>query len=214
MKKVLMIAVMWLPVVAMAQNDWEVPDKVETTTTSTTGTTTAAAIPNPDAKYLTGAVPVKDGKVVFEQTINAPGKSADQIYDILLDLVERMARGGNQSEQSRVVIQDKEKHQIVADFYKWLVFTNKALVLDRTHLRFYLIINCEDGKATAEMTRISYLYEEERDPQRYTAEEWITDEECMNKEHTKLFRMNGKFRRKTIDRKDFIFNKLEEELNK
>lgn len=214
MKKVLMIAVMWLPVVAMAQNDWEVPDKVETTTTSTTGTTTAAAIPNPDAKYLTGAVPVKDGKVVFEQTINAPGKSADQIYDILLDLVERMARGGNQSEQSRVVIQDKEKHQIVADFYEWLVFTNKALVLDRTHLRFYLIINCEDGKATAEMTRISYLYEEERDPQRYTAEEWITDEECMNKEHTKLFRMNGKFRRKTIDRKDFIFNKLEEELNK
>ena len=214
MKKVLMIAVMWLPVAAMAQNDWEVPDKVETTTTSTTGTTTAAAIPNPDAKYLTGAVPVKDGKVVFEQTINAPGKSADQIYDILLDLVERMARGGNQSEQSRVVIQDKEKHQIVADFYEWLVFTNKALVLDRTHLRFYLIINCEDGKATAEMTRISYLYEEERDPQRYTAEEWITDEECMNKEHTKLFRMNGKFRRKTIDRKDFIFNKLEEELNK
>ena len=214
MKKVLMIAVMWLPVVAMAQNDWEVPDKVETTTTSTTGTTTAAAIPNPDAKYLTGAVPVKDGKVVFEQTINAPGKSADQIYDILLDLVERMARGGNQSEQSRVVIQDKAKHQIVADFYDWLVFTNKALVLDRTHLRFYLIINCEDGKATAEMTRISYLYEEERDPQRYTAEEWITDEECMNKEHTKLFRMNGKFRRKTIDRKDFIFNKLEEELNK
>ena len=209
-----MIAVMWLPVAAMAQNDWEVPDKVETTTTSTTGTTTAAAIPNPDAKYLTGAVPVKDGKVVFEQTINAPGKSADQIYDILLDLVERMARGGNQSEQSRVVIQDKEKHQIVADFYEWLVFTNKALVLDRTHLRFYLIINCEDGKATAEMTRISYLYEEERDPQRYTAEEWITDEECMNKEHTKLFRMNGKFRRKTIDRKDFIFNKLEEELNK
>lgn len=214
MKKVLMIAVMWLPVVAMAQNDWEVPDKVETTTTSTTGTTTAAAIPNPDAKYLTGAVPVKDGKVVFEQTINAPGKSADQIYDILLDLVERMARGGNQSEQSRVVIQNKAKHQIVADFYEWLVFTNKALVLDRTHLRFYLIINCEDGKATAEMTRISYLYEEERDPQRYTAEEWITDEECMNKEHTKLFRMNGKFRRKTIDRKDFIFNKLEEELNK
>lgn len=69
-----MIAVMWLPVVAMAQNDWEVPDKVETTTTSTTGTTTAAAIPNPDAKYLTGAVPVKDGKVVFEQTINAPGR--------------------------------------------------------------------------------------------------------------------------------------------
>ncbi len=213
MKKLLMIAVMWLPVVAMAQNDWEVPDKVETTVTGTEAEA-AAAIPNPDAKYLTGAVPVKDGKVVFEQTFNVPGKSADQIYDILLDLVERMSRGGNQSEQSRVVIHDKEKHQIVADFYEWLVFADKALVLDRTHMRFYLIVNCEDGKATAQMTRISYLYEEQRNPQHYTAEEWITDEACMNKAHTKLFRMNGKFRRKTIDRKDFIFNKFEEELNK
>ena len=207
MKKQIMIALMWLPMVAMAQNDWEIPDQA-------TPTKTEVVKPNPNEKYLTGAVPVKNGKVVFEQTFYAPGKSADQIYDTLLDLVERMTQGGNQSEQSRVVVQDKEKHQIVADFYEWLVFTDKALVLDRTHLRFYMIINCKDGQATAEMTRISYLYEEERDPQRYTAEEWITDEACMNKQHTKLYRMNGKFRRKTIDRKDFIFNKFDEELKK
>ena len=36
----------------------------------------------------------------------------------------------------------------------------------------------------------------------------------MNKEHTKLFRMNGKFRRKTIDRKDYLFGKIEQLLNK
>jgi len=202
MKKLLMPLLMCLPLAAMAQNDWEVP--------SDPVTTTETAKVNPDQKYLAGAVPVVDGKVVFEQTIAAPGKSASQIYDILLNYITRMTQGGNQFDQSRVVVSDAEKHEIVADFLEWLVFTDKALVLDRTRLRYYLIVTCQDGQATAKMTRISYLYEEERDPQNYTAEEWITDKYAMNKKQTKLYRIPGKFRRKTIDRKDFIFSKFEE----
>ena len=31
----------------------------------------------------------------------------------------------------------------------------------------------------------------------------------MNKKNTKLYPRTGKFRRKTIDRKDFLFNKIE-----
>jgi colicin import membrane protein len=42
-----------------------------------------------------------------------------------------------------------------------------------------------------------------------TAEEWITDKEAVNKKNTKLLPISGKFRRKTIDRKDFLFNKFE-----
>lgn len=202
MKKILMPLLMCLPLAAMAQNDWEVP--------SDPVTTTETAKVNPDQKYLAGAVPVVDGKVVFEQTIAAPGKSASQIYDILLNYITRMTQGGNQFDQSRVVVSDAEKHEIVADFLEWLVFTDKALVLDRTRLRYYLIVTCQDGQATAKMTRISYLYEEERDPQNYTAEEWITDKYAMSKKQTKLYRIPGKFRRKTIDRKDFIFSKFEE----
>ena len=66
-----MIALMWLPMVAMAQNDWEIPDQA-------TPTKTEVVKPNPNEKYLTGAVPVKNGKVVFEQTFYAPGKSAEE----------------------------------------------------------------------------------------------------------------------------------------
>ena len=58
------------------------------------------------------------------------------------------------------------------------------------------------------MTRIYYLYEEERNPTTFTAEEWITDRYGLNKKQTKLARVSGKFRRKTIDRKDFLFNKF------
>ena len=59
------------------------------------------------------------------------------------------------------------------------------------------------------MLHIRYLYEEERAPQRLSAEEWITDKEAVNKKNTKLLPLSGKFRRKTIDRKDYLFNKFE-----
>ena len=44
----------------------------------------------------------------------------------------------------------------------------------------------------------------------YRAEDWITDKWGLNKKQTKLARVSGKFRRKTIDRKDYLFEKLGE----
>ena len=40
------------------------------------------------------------------------------------------------------------------------------------------------------------------------AEEWITDEYGLKKNKDKLSRVSGKFRRKTIDRKDYLFGKM------
>ena len=70
-------------------------------------------------------------------------------------------------------------------------------------------VQCENGKANVTMCRIHYLYEENRKPQRLKAEEWITDDLAVNKKNTKLYPVSAKFRRKTIDRKDYIFNKFE-----
>ena len=44
------------------------------------------------------------------------------------------------------------------------------------------------------------------------AEEWITDENALNKKKDNLSKYSGKFRRKTIDRKDNIFETLLEAL--
>ena len=38
----------------------------------------------------------------------------------------------------------------------------------------------------------------------------ITDKEGLNKKQNKLARVSGKFRRETIDRKDYLFNKFAE----
>ena len=185
---------MCLPMAMMAQNTWEMPEQ---------GTSV-----NPDQKYLVGAVPVVDGKVVFQTTIDAPGKSADQIADILRGYLKKMTKEPGQFEQSRIVIDDSVNHEIVGTYQEWLVFKSTALVLDRTRLMYNIIAKCDNGKADISMTRIYYLYEEERDPQTFKAEEWITDEEGLTKNKKKLSRVSGKFRRKTIDRKDYLFNKF------
>ena len=204
MKKILITLLMAMPLLAAAQdNTWE---RIETTPAGST---------NPDAKYLVeNAVPMVDGRVCWKTTINAPGKSAQQVYDILLAQLNKMVNEENQHmERSKVAIQDQATHQLGATFHEWLVFKNTALSLDRTVLNFQLIVECSDGKADVQMTRVSYDYELERDPIHYTAEEWISDKYAVNKKRTKLLKLSAKFRRKTIDRKDFIFNKFTALLN-
>lgn len=161
-----------------------------------------------DPKYLKGAVPEVNGQVVFSKHINVPGKTASQIYDIMLQYMQRLTKTSNQIE-SQISTSDAQKHEIVGIYQEWLVFKNTALSLDRTRLFYALRAQCSDGAVDIEMMRIRYLYEEERTPQRMTAEEWITDKESVNKKNTKLLPMSGKFRRKTIDRKDYLFNKFE-----
>jgi len=203
MKKLMIMLLMAMPVIASAQdNTWE---RVEVT---------PAEKANKDARYLVeNAVPEVDGKVCWTTTIQAPGKSAQQIYDILLEYLEKMTKESNQIKNSAVVVKNTETHQLGAVFHEWLVFKSSALSLDRTQMNFMLKADCADGKADVTMTRITYNYDVERKGLNYTAEEWITDKYCVNKKHTKLYPISGKFRRKTIDRKDFIFNKFNSILN-
>lgn len=203
MKKYLIALLMAMPMIASAQdNTWE---RIEQEPVEKE---------NPDAKYLAnGAVPVVDGYVCWQTTINAPGKSAKQIYDILYKQLDKMVQEPNQIANSAIVLNDTEKMEMGAVFHEWLVFKNSALSLDRTQFNFQLLVKCVDGKADVKMTHITYAYDLERKPQHYKAEEWITDKYAVNKKHTKLYPVSAKFRRKTIDRKDFIFNKFDTLLN-
>ena len=203
MKKIFIAILMAMPRIAAAQdNTWE---RIEQVTEERE---------NPDAKYLAeGAVPVVDGVVCWQTTINAPGKTAKQIYDILYKQVDKMVKEPNQIGNSAIVLNDTENNTLGAIFHEWLVFKNAALALDRTQLNFQLIVKCEDGKADVKMTHITYDYDLERKPQHYKAEEWITDKYSVNKKRTKLYPISAKFRRKTIDRKDFIFSKFDTLLN-
>ncbi|MBR5989193.1 MAG: DUF4468 domain-containing protein [Prevotella sp.] len=201
MKKLFIAMILLLPLTVLAQdNTWE---RIE-----------QEPVENPDAKYLLpGAVPICDGKVCFETTIQAPGKTADQIYHILLKQLTKMTKESNQLKNSLVAIQDSNRYQLGAVFHEWLVFKNSSLSLDQTQFHFRILANCTDGKAEIKISHIYYDYDVDRKPIRYSAEEWITDKFSVNKKRTKLYPISGKFRRKTIDRKDFIFKKLDTILN-
>jgi colicin import membrane protein len=82
--------------------------------------------------------------------------------------------------------------------------------LDRTVFNYTIIANCSDGHLNLTLSRINYAYELDRDNDgmEVNAEEWITDENALNKAKTKLLKYSGKFRRKTIDRKDEIFENI------
>lgn len=203
MKKLFIAILMAMPLIASAQdNTWERIEQAQ------------VVKENPDAKYLVdGAVPVVDGVVCWQTTINAPGKTAKQIYDILYKQMDKMVNEPNQIANSAIVQDDKEKYELGAIFHEWLVFKNSTLSLDRTQLNFQLMVKYADGKADVKITHITYDYDLERKPVHYKAEEWITDKYAVNKKHTKLYPISAKFRRKTIDRKDFIFSKFNSLLN-
>ena len=207
MKKLFFTLLMLVPMTLWAQdNTWERPEVDEQAEA-------AKAKENPDAKYLKGAVPEVNGKVVFTKHINAPGKSAAQIYDILHQYLQKMVKEKNQLENSKLITEDTQKHELVASFEEWLVFKKSALVLDQTRFYYAIKAECKNGGVDVTMSHIRYLYEEQRNPQRLVAEGWITDKDAVNKKNTRLFPGSGKFRRKTIDRKDFLFNKFETLLN-
>jgi len=202
MKKILMMVLTLMPLTMWAQdNTWERPEEEEQEEAKVVKV-------NPNAKYLRGAVPEVDGKVVFSKTIEAPGKSASDIFSIIRGYMQKMMKEKNQI-HSLLVVNDSVDYHVGGSFEEWLIFRKSALVLDQTRFMYVLDAKCQDGKAEVTLSHIRYLYEEKRNPQRLKAEGWITDDDAVNKKNTKLYPMTGKFRRKTIDRKDFLFNKIE-----
>lgn len=198
-----------MPIAVVAQNVWERPDDgTEAETAKAKQQKVKEVKTNPDAKYLAGAVTETDGKVEWTLDIDVPNKSATQIYDITLKCLTDLTKTENQLEGSQVALVNKTDHIIVANIKEWLVFKDNFIALDRAKFFFNLMVYCSDNHLTVKMNRISYRYEEDRrrpNDSRYTAEEWISDSCALNKKKTKLLPGSAKFRRKTVDRKDYLF---------
>ena len=164
---------------------------------------------NKDEKYLAGAVPTIDGKVVFSKTINIPGKNADEVYAAMYDKLIELIGAESSLDQSALVLSNENEHKLGAKIFEYLVFHSNALSLDRALMNYILMITCKDGVAEVEMKHINYEYEKDRPTGfKAPAEELITDKYSLNKKGTKLNRITGKFRRNTIERFESIIEEL------
>lgn len=193
MKKIILILLLLMPVMAMAQKVKE--DKNA-------------------PKYLKGAVPVEKGIVTFSKTFRVPGQTDAQLYENMLFYVkDNLVVKGIEDAWTRMLSEGKEDGVIAARVEEWMVFSKKFLSLDQTRFRYQINVTTGQGAVKITVTQVSYLYGEEWHENKptgtggeiYRAEEWITDEHALNKKGTKVLSGSGKFRRKTIDRVNEIF---------
>lgn len=210
MRRIFLLFVCALPVMAWSQGVWERPETTEQVNEKVKKEKKAVKN-SADAKYLEGAVPLNDGKVEWTLDVDVPGKNASQIYDIMLKCLTDLTKTENQLEGSAVSLVNKQDHIVVASVKEWLVFKENFLMLDRAKFNYTLVAYCSDNHLKLTMSRIFYRYEEEhvKGGRLYKAEEWITDDNALNRKKTKLLPVSAKFRRKTVDRKDELFKTIE-----
>ncbi len=149
------------------------------------------------SKYMAGAVPEENGKVVFSQTINAPHLSKDQIFDAILTWANTRFKT-DKGNWGMVAYSNKEEGQIACYGNEYLVFADKTFALDRARINYRMNFICSAGKCDVTVTNIIYVYPEAT-KERLAAEDWITDKQALSKDQTKLIRRLAKFRIKTID---------------
>lgn len=148
-----------------------------------------------DSKYLAGAVPEVDGKVLFAKDFSIPGMDQNEIFERMQQWMD--ARLKKNDNTSRILLTEPENGLLVGMGDEWIVFSSTALSLDRTRILYQLTVNCAAEKCRLEVSKIRYVYREGKE--KYTAEEWIVDKYALNKTQTKLVWGLAKWRRKTVD---------------
>ncbi|MBR6286218.1 MAG: DUF4468 domain-containing protein [Bacteroidaceae bacterium] len=156
-----------------------------------------------DARYLEGAVPVVDGRVKFATTCTS-AYADDVTYAKAIEWAKSLAK---ECITSNITYTDEANHTFVLRNEQYLVFSNRTLALDRTRIYYQITVKINRGKCDVDMSRIKYWYDEQRDGGiHYTAEEGITDENALTKKKNGLLKVCGKFRTRTIDLKDTLFD--------
>lgn len=189
---------------------WAVPTTVEEKKTTVKKATLANGVElKEDPKYLEGAITLnEEGRVEFVVDVDANGKNAAQIYDIVYQYMSDLTKGENNI-ASRVALVNKNEHVIANTMDEWLVFNSSFISLDRTEFKYHLVAKISNNHLVLTLNRINYSYEEGRSTGfKEPAENVIVDKVALTKKKNDLAKIYGKFRRLTIDRKDQIFNDI------
>ena len=162
-----------------------------------------------DPKYLEGAVKLnQEGKVEFTLDTDANGKTAKQIYDIVYEYMSDLTQSDDNI-GSRMALVNPNEYIIANSMDEWLVFSSSFISLDRSEFKYQLVAKIADNHLNLKLLRISYNYEEDRPTGfKAPAEKVITDKVALTKKKNDLAKIFGKFRKKTIDRKDQIFSEI------
>lgn len=166
-------------------------------------------------KYLVGAVPEVDGKIVFSKKIPVKGQISDEQ---LFSLMEKWAINNYDNAQTdekdlnnRVLLSKADDKMIACFGEKYLEFKRSSLVLDRAKMIYQLILETKDGTCEVTLRNIKYSYSDSK--KLLPAEEMISDKIALNKKGDKLNRYYDKFRIHTVDSVNSIYKSIDIYLN-
>ena len=162
------------------------------------------------SNYLRGAVPETDGKVVFKKSFKVPGVSCDSLIDITKTWVDEQKKPEDRR-SANILIEDKKNGTIIARFKDKLVFKSSLLYIDQADIDYHINATCKDGGMDLEIMRIRYDYQKD---ERFYAEDIITDKASLDKEQKSIHKQSYKWRVKTIDFVNDIFNNYKDFLVK
>lgn len=166
------------------------------------------------AKYLAGAVPEVDGKVVFSKTIKVKNNvSKANLFELMNKWAdeEYNNKKGEKDLNNRVLLSNAEEGDIACGGEQYLVFKKNAFILDRTKMSYQLILAVTEGQCDVTVRNIRYDYSDNKGV--VAAEEVIADNIALSKNGDKLNRYFDKFRIHTIDSINAIMKDIDVYLN-
>lgn len=167
-----------------------------------------------DKKYLAGAVPTENGKVVFNRQLDITGIAPQTA----IELTRQWASGSlaNDGYNGKICDIDNNAGSLIINIDGDLVFKSSAFQLDQATISFILDVKFNNNKCILTFRNIRYLYAINPNNSRrdvIMADNWIVDKEALNKVGTKMYAMNGKFRIRTVQLVDYLTETLRNGLN-
>ena len=166
--------------------------------------------PETDIRYMAGAVPEVNGKVVLTRTIEVPaGLTQQEVMNRVDAWLVRCTKDERMHYNQR--LPKAADNELQHSYSMELTFSKSFLAHDFAEMAYVLAVRFEGGQLIMEMSHINYKYNENNKLNKYTAEEMIVDKYALNKKKTKLIFGFKKFRTKTIDLLDELQISLQNE---
>lgn len=166
-----------------------------------------------DAKYLQGAVPEENGKVVFSKTISVANQvSTDKLFELMTSWANKNYNETAQNTKQRILLADASARSIACQGNKDLIFKSSAISLDKSVMAYQLILEVVGSTCKATIKNIKFDYNDTSSKmETLTAENMISDKVALNK--GKLNRYFDKFRIHAVDAVDGVFDSIDVYLN-
>lgn len=166
--------------------------------------------PETDSRYMAGAVPEVNGKVVLTRTVEVPaGLTLQEVMNRVDTWLVRCTKDERMHYNQR--LPQTADNELQHSYSMELTFSKSFLAHDFAELAYVLAVRYEGSQLIMEMSHINYKYNENNKLTKYTAEEMIIDKYALNKKKTKLIFGFKKFRMKTIDLLDELQISLQNE---